>query len=95
MEEGSLRWTTNCERAVRGTQQFAQGRSKNLIRSAILQKALEYEIGAAHHVIESGGRISQETRLWNQSDEPHRFNGSKEKAHDYPLFPEPDLCQST
>jgi len=64
---------------------------KNLNSFRYLAKALEFEIERHIGIVEGGGRISQETRLWNQSagrTEPMR---SKEKAHDYRYFPEPDL----
>jgi aspartyl-tRNA(Asn)/glutamyl-tRNA(Gln) amidotransferase subunit B len=56
-----------------------------------LAKALEYEIERHVGIIESGGRISQETRLWNQAANRTDSMRSKEKAHDYRYFPEPDL----
>src|SRR6202030_4852134 len=55
------------------------------------QKALEYEIERHIGVIESGSRISQETRLWNQPESYTVSMRSKEKARDYRYFPEPDL----
>jgi aspartyl-tRNA(Asn)/glutamyl-tRNA(Gln) amidotransferase subunit B len=64
---------------------------KNLNSFRYLAKALEFEIERHVGILESGGRISQETRLWNQAagrTDPMR---SKEKAHDYRYFPEPDL----
>jgi aspartyl-tRNA(Asn)/glutamyl-tRNA(Gln) amidotransferase subunit B len=64
---------------------------KNLNSFRFLQKALEYEIERHITVIESGGRISQETRLWNQNANRTDSMRSKEKAHDYRYFPEPDL----
>jgi aspartyl-tRNA(Asn)/glutamyl-tRNA(Gln) amidotransferase subunit B len=77
---------------LRGTQQFGtKVEVKNLNSFRFLQKALEYEIERHITVIESGGRISQETRLWNQSANRTDSMRSKEKAHDYRYFPEPDL----
>src|SRR5207302_8941982 len=64
---------------------------KNLNSFRFLQKALEYEIERHIGVLESGGHISQETRLWNQSAIRTDSMRSKEKAHDYRYFPEPDL----
>src|SRR5438445_435128 len=64
---------------------------KNLNSFRYLQKALEYEIERHIGILESGGRISQETRLWNQAEGHTLSMRSKEKAHDYRYFPEPDL----
>ena len=64
---------------------------KNLNSFRFLQKALEYEIERHISVLEAGGRISQETRLWNQHANRTDSMRSKEKAHDYRYFPEPDL----
>src|SRR5467141_1848053 len=92
MEEGSLRCDANVSVRLRGTREFGtKVEVKNLNSFRFLQKALEYEIERHITVIESGGRISQETRLWKQS--PNRTDSmrSKEKAHDYRYFPEPDL----
>src|SRR2546427_8087673 len=66
-------------------------RSKNLNSFRFLQKALEYEIERHIGVLESGGRLFQETRLWNQAEGHTVSMRSKEKAHDYRYFPEPDL----
>jgi aspartyl-tRNA(Asn)/glutamyl-tRNA(Gln) amidotransferase subunit B len=92
MEEGSLRCDANVSVRPRGTQQFGtKVEVKNLNSFRFLQKALEYEIERHIGVIENGGRISQETRLWNQAEGHTVSMRSKEKAHDYRYFPEPDL----
>src|SRR6266853_5213765 len=92
MEEGSLRCDANVSVRLRGTQEFGtKVEVKNLNSFRFLQKALEYEIERHINVIESGGRISQETRLWNQAESHTVSMRSKEKAHDYRYFPEPDL----
>jgi aspartyl-tRNA(Asn)/glutamyl-tRNA(Gln) amidotransferase subunit B len=92
MEEGSLRCDANVSVRPRGTQEFGtKVEVKNLNSFRFLQKALEYEIERHIGVLESGGRISQETRLWNQSASRTDSMRSKEKAHDYRYFPEPDL----
>jgi aspartyl-tRNA(Asn)/glutamyl-tRNA(Gln) amidotransferase subunit B len=92
MEEGSLRCDANVSVRVRGTEQFGtKVEVKNLNSFRFLQKALEYEIERHIGVIESGGRIPQETRLWNQAEGHTVSMRSKEKAHDYRYFPEPDL----
>src|SRR6266446_7719886 len=92
MEEGSLRCDANVSVRPRGSREFGtKVEVKNLNSFRFLQKALEYEIERHIGVIESGGRISQETRLWNQTANRTDSMRSKEKAHDYRYFPEPDL----
>ena len=92
MEEGSLRCDANVSVRLRGAQEFGtKVEVKNLNSFRFLQKALEYEIERHIGVLETGGRISQETRLWNQSANRTDSMRSKEKAHDYRYFPEPDL----
>jgi aspartyl-tRNA(Asn)/glutamyl-tRNA(Gln) amidotransferase subunit B len=92
MEEGSLRCDANVSVRPRGQSKFGQKvEVKNLNSFRYLQKALEYEIRRQVEVLESGGNVDQETRLWNVNGgrtEPMR---SKEFAHDYRYFPEPDL----
>ncbi|HLZ93598.1 MAG TPA: Asp-tRNA(Asn)/Glu-tRNA(Gln) amidotransferase subunit GatB [Candidatus Acidoferrum sp.] len=92
MEEGSLRCDANVSVRPRGAKEFGtKVEVKNLNSFRFLQKALEYEIERHIGVLESGGRISQETRLWNQTAGRTDSMRSKEKAHDYRYFPEPDL----
>src|SRR3981189_448111 len=92
MEEGSLRCDANVSVRPRGAKEFGtKVEVKNLNSFRYLQKALEYEIERHIVVLESGGRISQETRLWNQAEGHTVSMRSKEKAHDYRYFPEPDL----
>jgi aspartyl-tRNA(Asn)/glutamyl-tRNA(Gln) amidotransferase subunit B len=92
MEEGSLRCDANVSVRHRGSNEFGtKVEVKNLNSFRYLQKALEYEIDRHIGVLEDGGRISQETRLWNQASGRTESMRSKEKAHDYRYFPEPDL----
>jgi aspartyl-tRNA(Asn)/glutamyl-tRNA(Gln) amidotransferase subunit B len=92
MEEGSLRCDANVSVRHRGSNEFGtKVEVKNLNSFRYLQKALEYEIERHIGVLEGGGRISQETRLWNQAAGRTESMRSKEKAHDYRYFPEPDL----
>jgi aspartyl-tRNA(Asn)/glutamyl-tRNA(Gln) amidotransferase subunit B len=92
MEEGSLRCDANVSVRRRGAPEFGtKVEVKNLNSFRYLAKALEYEIERHIGIIESGGRISQETRLWNQVANRTDSMRSKEKAHDYRYFPEPDL----
>jgi aspartyl-tRNA(Asn)/glutamyl-tRNA(Gln) amidotransferase subunit B len=92
MEEGSLRCDANVSVRLRGAAAFGtKVEVKNLNSFRYLQKALEFEIERHIGVIESGGKIIQETRLWNQGEGRTVSMRSKEKAHDYRYFPEPDL----
>src|SRR5436309_507406 len=92
MEEGSLRCDANVSVRLRGAKEFGtKVEVKNLNSFRYLQKALEFEIERHIAVLESGGRIAQETRLWNQAEGHTVSMRSKEKAHDYRYFPEPDL----
>ncbi len=92
MEEGSLRCDANVSVRLRGSKQFGtKVEVKNLNSFRYLQKALEYEIERHIGVLESGGRLSQETHLWNQAEGRTVSMRSKERAHDYRYFPEPDL----
>ena len=92
MEEGSLRCDANVSVRLRGAKEFGtKVEVKNLNSFRYVQKAIEYEIERHIGVLESGGRISQETRLWNQAESHTVSMRSKEKAHDYRYFPEPDL----
>ena len=92
MEEGSLRCDANVSVRLRGAKDFGtKVEVKNLNSFRYLQKALEYEMKRHIGVLESGGRIFQETRLWHQDESRTVSMRSKEKAHDYRYFPEPDL----
>jgi aspartyl-tRNA(Asn)/glutamyl-tRNA(Gln) amidotransferase subunit B len=92
MEEGSLRCDANVSVRLRGAPKFGtKVEAKNLNSFRYLAHALEYEIERQIGVIETGGTVVQETRLWNVAagrTEPMR---SKEFAHDYRYFPDPDL----
>jgi aspartyl-tRNA(Asn)/glutamyl-tRNA(Gln) amidotransferase subunit B len=92
MEEGSLRCDANVSVRPRGAAQFGtKVEIKNLNSFRFVQKAIEYEIERQIGVIESGSRVPQETRLWNERESLTVSMRSKEKAHDYRYFPEPDL----
>jgi aspartyl-tRNA(Asn)/glutamyl-tRNA(Gln) amidotransferase subunit B len=92
MEEGSLRCDANVSVRLPGAKEFGtKVEVKNLNSFRFLQKALDYEIERHIGVLESGGRLFQETRLWNQAEGHTVSMRSKEKAHDYRYFPEPDL----
>jgi len=92
MEEGSLRCDANVSVRPRGQEKFGtKTEVKNVNSFKFIRAALEYEIERQVGAIESGGRVLQETRLWN-ADEGRTYSmRSKEQAHDYRYFPEPDL----
>jgi aspartyl-tRNA(Asn)/glutamyl-tRNA(Gln) amidotransferase subunit B len=92
MEEGSLRCDANVSVRLRGALKFGtKVEAKNLNSFRYLQHALEYEIERQIGVLESGGQIAQETRLWNVAAGRTEQMRSKEFAHDYRYFPDPDL----
>ena len=92
MEEGSLRCDANVSVREVGAPKFGtRTELKNINSFKFVQKAIDYEVNRQIEVIESGGRIVQETRLWNSVDERTVSMRSKEEAHDYRYFPDPDL----
>ena len=92
MEEGSLRCDANVSVRPRGEKKFGtKTEVKNVNSFRFIREALEYEIDRQIDVIESGGKITQETRLYNSVEGKTYGMRSKEQAHDYRYFPEPDL----
>jgi aspartyl-tRNA(Asn)/glutamyl-tRNA(Gln) amidotransferase subunit B len=92
MEEGSLRCDANVSVRPRGAEALGtKAEVKNLNSFRFLQKALEHEIERQIEVLTGGGRIVQETRLWDAAAGRTVSMRSKEEAHDYRYFPEPDL----
>ncbi|MGE0043079.1 MAG: Asp-tRNA(Asn)/Glu-tRNA(Gln) amidotransferase subunit GatB, partial [Vicinamibacterales bacterium] len=92
MEEGSLRCDANVSvRRVGDPTLGTKAEVKNVNSFRYLQKALEYEIGRQVDVVEHGGRVVQETRLFDSALGRTYSMRSKEEAHDYRYFPEPDL----
>ena len=92
MEEGSLRCDANVSVRPRGQKEFGtKAEIKNVNSFRFIREALEYEIGRQIDVLESGGKITQETRLYNSNEGKTYSMRSKEQAHDYRYFPEPDL----
>jgi aspartyl-tRNA(Asn)/glutamyl-tRNA(Gln) amidotransferase subunit B len=92
MEEGSLRCDANVSVRLVGASAFGtKTEVKNLNSFRFLQKALEYEIERQIEIVEGGGTIPQETRLWDSREQRTYGMRSKEFAHDYRYFPEPDL----
>ena len=93
MEKGHLRCDANVSVRVRGAEKFGtKAEVKNLNSFRFLKMALDYEIARQVAVIESGGKIPQETRLYNSASGETVSMRSKEHAHDYRYFPEPDLA---
>ena len=92
MEEGSLRCDANVSVRPRGQEKFGtKAEIKNVNSFRFIREAIEYEIDRQIEVIESGGKIQQETRLYNAAEGKTYSMRSKEQAHDYRYFPEPDL----
>jgi aspartyl-tRNA(Asn)/glutamyl-tRNA(Gln) amidotransferase subunit B len=92
MEEGSLRCDANVSVRPRGQKEFGtKAEIKNVNSFRFIREAIAYEIGRQIDVIESGGKITQETRLYNSNEGKTYSMRSKEHAHDYRYFPEPDL----
>src|SRR6202166_2039278 len=92
MEEGSLRCDANVSVRPRGQKELGtKAEIKNVNSFRFIRDALEYEIGRQIDVLESGGKITQETRLYNANEGKTYSMRSKEQAHDYRYFPEPDL----
>ena len=92
MEEGSLRCDANVSVRLAGASAFGtKTEVKNLNSFRFLQKALGYEIERQIEILEGGGTIEQETRLWDSREQRTYGMRSKEYAHDYRYFPEPDL----
>ncbi len=92
MEEGSLRCDANVSIRPIGQSEFGtKTEIKNVNSFRFIREALEYEIDRQERVLESGGRITQETRLYNAAEGKTYSMRSKEEAHDYRYFPEPDL----
>ncbi|MFY9611874.1 MAG: Asp-tRNA(Asn)/Glu-tRNA(Gln) amidotransferase subunit GatB [Blastocatellia bacterium] len=92
MEEGSLRCDANVSVRLDGAEQFGtKVELKNLNSFRFLQKAIDYEVERQIAALEAGEKIVQETRLWNEREAKTYSMRSKEEAHDYRYFPEPDL----
>ncbi|MGE5396174.1 MAG: Asp-tRNA(Asn)/Glu-tRNA(Gln) amidotransferase subunit GatB [Chitinophagales bacterium] len=92
MQEGSLRCDANISIRPWGQKELGtKAEIKNLNSFRALERALEYEIDRQIEVIEDGGTIVQETRTWDETRQETQSMRSKEEAHDYRYFPEPDL----
>jgi aspartyl-tRNA(Asn)/glutamyl-tRNA(Gln) amidotransferase subunit B len=92
MQEGSLRCDANVSVRPRGTTEFGtRTELKNLNSIRFVERAINYEVERQIDVIEGGGRIVQETRLYDEGKDETRSMRSKEEANDYRYFPDPDL----
>ncbi|MCK9390498.1 MAG: Asp-tRNA(Asn)/Glu-tRNA(Gln) amidotransferase subunit GatB [Syntrophales bacterium] len=92
MEEGSFRCDANVSLRPRGQEEFGtRAELKNMNSFRNVQRALEYEIKRQQYVLEAGGEVIQETRLWDDAQGVTLSMRSKEEAHDYRYFPDPDL----
>jgi aspartyl-tRNA(Asn)/glutamyl-tRNA(Gln) amidotransferase subunit B len=92
MEEGSLRCDANISVRPRGQKELGtKTEVKNVNSFRFIKQALEYEIERHIGIVEDGGKITQETRLYNSHEGKTFGMRSKEQAHDYRYFPEPDL----
>src|SRR5215207_7408331 len=92
MEKGNLRCEANVSVRRKGDKGFGtKVELKNLNSVRFMQRAIEFEVERHIKVLESGGRLNQETRLWDDRASETRLMRSKEEAHDYRYFPEPDL----
>ncbi|MCC6537081.1 MAG: Asp-tRNA(Asn)/Glu-tRNA(Gln) amidotransferase subunit GatB [Bryobacterales bacterium] len=92
MEKGHLRCDANVSVRLRGAPQFGtKAEVKNLNSFRFLKQAIDYEIDRQIELVEGGGRVIQETRLYNPDSGETVSMRSKEAAHDYRYFPEPDL----
>lgn len=92
MQEGSLRCDANISIRPAGSREFGtRTEIKNVNSFKFIENALHYEIKRQTEVVESGGKIIQETLTWNQAKGKTESMRSKEEAHDYRYFPDPDL----
>ena len=96
MEKGEMRCDANVSVRPVGQEKFGtRAEIKNLNSFKNVKDAIEYEFRRQVEVVESGGKITQETRLWNVERQATESMRSKEDAHDYRYFPDPDLVPLT
>jgi aspartyl-tRNA(Asn)/glutamyl-tRNA(Gln) amidotransferase subunit B len=92
MEEGSLRCDCNVSIRPKGSKELGtRSELKNMNSFRNVERAIEFEIKRQEGILRSGGRVIQETFLWDADRNEARAMRSKEEAHDYRYFPEPDL----
>jgi len=92
MQEGSFRCDANVSVRPRGQEKFGtRAEIKNLNSFRFVEKAIQHEVARQVELIESGGKVVQETRLYDSDKDETRSMRSKEEANDYRYFPDPDL----
>ncbi|MCE3234730.1 MAG: glutamyl-tRNA(Gln) amidotransferase, subunit [Vampirovibrio sp.] len=92
LEEGSMRCDANVSiRPVGSTEYGTKTEIKNMNSFRSVQRAIESEVARQIELVESGGRVVQESRLWDEATQTTKTMRSKEEAHDYRYFPDPDL----
>ena len=92
MQEGSFRCDANVSVRPRGQEKLGtRAEIKNLNSFRYVEKAINFEIGRQVELIEDGGKVVQETRLYDSDKDETRSMRSKEEANDYRYFPDPDL----
>ncbi|MBI2508529.1 MAG: Asp-tRNA(Asn)/Glu-tRNA(Gln) amidotransferase subunit GatB, partial [Betaproteobacteria bacterium] len=92
MQEGSFRCDANVSVRISGTKQLGiRSEIKNLNSFRFLERAIEFEVKRQIEILEDGGKIVQETRLYDADKDETRSMRTKEDAHDYRYFPDPDL----
>lgn len=91
MEEGSMRADVNISVRKPGDEYGTRAEIKNVNSVKAVQQAIEFEVERQIDIIENGGEVVQETRLWDPNKLETRSMRSKEEAHDYRYFPDPDL----
>jgi aspartyl-tRNA(Asn)/glutamyl-tRNA(Gln) amidotransferase subunit B len=92
MQEGSFRCDANVSVRIRGTEKFGtRAEIKNLNSFRYVEKAINYEVARQIDLLEGGGKVTQETRLYDADKGETRSMRSKEEANDYRYFPDPDL----
>ena len=92
MEEGSFRCDANVSIRPFGQQEFGiRAELKNMNSFRNVQRAIDYEVKRQQDILEQGGQVVQETRLWDADKSVSRSMRGKEEAHDYRYFPDPDL----
>ena len=92
MQEGSFRCDANVSVRPKGQKEFGtRAEIKNVNSFRFVEKAIEYEVARQIELIEGGGSVVQETRLYDSAKHETRSMRSKEEAHDYRYFPDPDL----
>ena len=92
LEEGSFRCDANVSVMPKGSAVFGtRAELKNINSFRFVKQAIDYEVARQVELLEAGGKVTQETRLWDAERGETRTMRSKEEAHDYRYFPDPDL----